>query len=453
MKIIIAGDNLTAYSITSSLAQEQHDITLIGSDKSRLKHIEEVLDIQTVQGPYTEIETLDAAECDHADILIAATEIPETDILISLLASNLYQVPLTIAMLQESLYEQRHHLLKDSALTTSHIWINPSELVANSIIDLIQHPNCKDIFTIQNDYRILRLTWKNGQEAELDTEKLRKKLPDDSQIITVIRQKSPITNIDNTTLKTGDQLIIGCPKSSTEHVLNHFSTPMPIKSIMLAGISEISQQLAKRLPSSTHVKIIDNNLDKATTFARESDNITVLHGDINDTDLLVTEKIDRTDAFLALSNDDEDNLVAALQAKRHQVPFIASLVHRSEIAPIINENHIHSIEPQKMLSNFIFQIIHRDIVNEKHAFHEDMGEIICITIPKHFDGHTLAKIAVPHGGRFFYAKRANDRMDPHPKLKLKQGDILALYLAQARDVAAVTEQLNRPSPSFFDLLR
>ena len=174
MKIIIAGDNLTAYSITSSLAQEQHDITLIGSDKSRLKHIEEVLDIQTVQGPYTEIETLDAAECDHADILIAATEIPETDILISLLASNLYQVPLTIAMLQESLYEQRHHLLKDSALTTSHIWINPSELVANSIIDLIQHPNCKDIFTIQNDYRILRLTWKNGQEAELDTEKLRK---------------------------------------------------------------------------------------------------------------------------------------------------------------------------------------------------------------------------------------------------------------------------------------
>ena len=155
MKIIVVGDSLSAYSIANELSSEAHDITLIGRDKNKLKQVEEALDIQTVQGNFAEISTLQTAECEQADIIIAATESPETDILISLLATNLFQTPLTITILQEPLYQYRDNILKDSRTHKTFV-DQPSELVTESITNLINYPGVQDLVKIQDSHHVLR---------------------------------------------------------------------------------------------------------------------------------------------------------------------------------------------------------------------------------------------------------------------------------------------------------
>ena len=155
MKIIIAGDNLTAYAIANALNSNQYDITLIGNSASNIKQIEESMDIQTVFGDYKSIETLEEAECQNADIIIAATQVPEIDILISLLATNFFQTPLTITILQGSLYDHRKHLLQNSNKHCQHLWINPTNLVTNHISNLIQYPNCQELISVYLDLCII----------------------------------------------------------------------------------------------------------------------------------------------------------------------------------------------------------------------------------------------------------------------------------------------------------
>lgn len=454
MKIIIAGDNLTAYSIASSLAREPHDITLIGNNQDRLKTIEESLDIQTVLGSYTAIDTLEVAECDHADILIAATEVPEVDILISLLASNFYQIPLTISILQATLYEYRQHLLPDTDGSTRHLWINPAKLIAQSIIDLLSHPNCRDFTTIHTDYHVIRCPVTDLEALpQQKVSCLQEQLPETASLITVIRNSKTLDLSHDPTLLIKDHVIIACHQSDTNSIIDTLNKPRKVQSIIMAGISEINQCLIEKLPAQIQVKIIENDLEKATSFAKSTDNITVLHGDINDTDLLITEKIDNTDAFLTLSSDDEDNLVAALQAKRHQVPWIASLVHREEIAPIINEQDILSIEPQQMLTNFIFQTIHNDLITERHTLRDQMGEILCIRVPAHLHMTPVKNLNLPEDAKVFYLFRDNKLVPYQPTFKMKTGDVLAVYLFKGEDSTQVTQQLQSSEPSFFDFLK
>jgi trk system potassium uptake protein TrkA len=454
MKIIIAGDNLTAYSIASALAQEQHDITLIGNNQDRLKTIEESIDIQTVLGAYTAIDTLEVAECDHADILIAATEVPEIDILISLLASNFYQIPLTISILQAALYEHRQHLLPDLDGATRHLWINPAQLTATSIIDLLSHPNCKDITTIHKDYRVVRYQITDLEALpEQRIAGLREQLPDTATLIAIIRKGKALDLSHNSILMIKDHVIVACHQSDANSIIDTLNKPRKVESIIMAGISETSQCLVEKLPAHIQIKIIEDDLEKATSFAKNIDNITVLHGDINDTDLLITEKIDNTDAFLTLSKDDEDNLVAALQAKRHHVPWIASQVHREEIAPIINEQDILSIEPQQMLTNFIFQTIHNDLITERHTLRDQMGEILCIRMLAHQHMIPLNSLNLPVNAKVFYLFRDNQVIPQQPTLKIKTDDVLAVYLPRKEDIAEITQHLQSSAPSFFDFLK
>ena len=449
MKIIIAGDNLTAYAIASALNSNQYDITLIGNNAGNIKHIEETIDIQTVFGDYKSIETLEEAECQNADIIIAATQIPEIDILISLLATNFFQTPLTITILQGSLYDHRKHILQNSNEHCQHLWVNPTNLVTNHISNLIEYPSCQELISVYLDLCVIRIQVEKHHITHQKKAHEIYKLTESINLISVIRKGIPLDKDE--TLQTGDQLIIACSKKNLDQTLTLLTEKKQIKRIIIAGLSAISKALIKKLPNRYHIKIIESNIEKAETFAQTDSNVTILEGDINDEELLITEKIDQTDAFFSLSNDDEDNLVSALQAKRHGVCQIASLVHKPEIGPIIEENQIHCIDPHNLIIDQIITHVHQELIITKRTLHKNTGEIICIQIPKNMNNITIKHLKLPKHAKILELFRNNKSENRNLSSKLKTNDTLAIYFHKTRDLSEFIRQ-TKPKRSLLDNL-
>ena len=450
MKIVIVGDNLTAYTITKSLTHEAHDITLIGDNAVQIKHIEESLDIQTVCNPYTHIETYHTAECEQADIIIAITEIPEIDLLISLIATNLFQIPRVITVIHGSLYTHREALFPYQH-HSQHLWISPTQLVSDNIIDLIEHPYCREMISIAENLCIARVQIENNDLPQCaDWLAQLQKPTSPYQLITVIRHDQHIAHC--TALQVDDHILLASPKDTLHALMKILKPTCTIQSIMIAGISSITKSIAEKIHRKKQVKIIEKDLDKATALAEKHNHITVLEGDINDTDLLIAEKIDQTDAFFALSDDDEDNLVAALQAKRHQVKQISALVHRREITPIVEENNIYSIEPQKILVDHIFKIIHDDLIQQNHSLHRHTGKILRCNIPKHLDQQPLSSLALNKTTKIIHWVRDGETLDSGKTPTLRYQDQIACYLADDAAVKQLLQQLRPPETSLLDML-
>ena len=452
MKIIIVGDNLIAYAITKSLIQESHDITLIGSNTIRIKHIEETLDIQTVLGSYTQVETYKVAECDNADIIITTTDVPEVDLLVSIIGLNTFKVPLMITVTEGSIYNHRHTIMpKNREETQRQIWISPAELMSNNIVELINHPDYQEIININDTFCIARLQLSDDDKAQSKTwvQRLRNKtLP--GTLIGIIRGQQQID--PNKQPQANDHILLTCAKEDLNRIAGSLRTQRKIQSIIVAGISPLTHTLIPKITSPTQIKVIEKNIQQAAYFAEKHNHVTVLEGDINDAELLVSEKIDQTDAFFALSNDDEDNLVAALQAKRHQVTMVNSLVHRPEIAPIIEENGIFSIEPQKTLVDEVFTVIHSNTIIKKYSLHQNIGEIICCRIPKHLHKKSITELKCLTSSKVLHWARKKKKLNQNRTTIMHHQDHITFYMSDHTSVKQLLKQLKEPRQSLLDFL-
>lgn len=452
MKIIIVGDNLTACAIAKSLIQEAHDITLIGNSALRLKHIEETLDIQTVFGDYTHVETYDIAECDQADIMITATEVPEIDLLASMIGMNTFDVTLMITVIQGSIYCHHQNIMgPKNRGTQQQIWISPAALISHNIIDLINHPDYHEVVSITDSQCLARVQINRNDKpnSKVWLQNLRSQ-NHPGRLITIIRDNEQIAHAKQ--LETHDHVLLACPKEDLNHIIATLRTPKSIQSIMIAGISAITQTLVDKISPNIHLKVIEKDITKATNFAEKNNHTTVLEGDINDAELLVSEKIDQTDAFFALSHDDEDNLVAALQAKRHQVETVTSLVYRPEISPIIEENDIFSIEPQKMIVEKVYAIIHSDTITKKYSLHKNTGEIICCRVPKHLDKKSIDTLQLNDQSLVLDWQRKQKSLHTQRTTIMHHQDQIAFYLDSQEAVAKLQEHLSTPKQSLFEYL-
>ena len=449
MNIIIFGDNITATTIAQSLISDAHEITLVGQKKKHIKHIEDTLNIQTVCGNYSNIETYEAAECHLADMVIVMTQHIEIDLMITLITTSLYLTPKVITPLPQALYEHRDQLMPSSKISkTEHIWINTEKLAADYLSNLTTHPGCQEILILAKKHCIARV--KITQNDVAITKNSLKEICEEKRNIADIAIIRDHQILAQNKAKTNDQIIFSCPLSKLDALLRKINRTESAKNIIIAGLTPISQALTTSLMAKKSVKIIEKNITKAKDFAQENENITILEGDINDHSLMIEENIDNTDAFLALSDDDEDNLVAALQAKRHGVPIVAALVNRTEITPIIEDHAIHSVEPQKILIDHIFQIIHEDLVFKQHTLHENAGIVLTCIIPAQCNQFTLQKLALPTCVHPCLLYRQNDYIPLKSKTLLHTEDHLTLLIPEKETLHKVLQRLKQPT-SLLDL--
>ncbi len=337
MNIIIIGAGDIGFSLAKRLAYEKHNISIIESDAERFKFIEQALDAQTLFGHGTNFKLLHKAGIQNADLLIAVSDQDEVN-LIAAMAAKQAGCKKTLARISNPQYLKENSLLPHQEFGVDML-LHPESIVARGAVRLLKQSAASDIIEFAEGRMVLL-----GIHLEADCPILKRPLRE------IVQQHSDfpfrITAIqrrDFTKIPGGDDILM--PNDHIFVVLDRKHIPQllqmvgkhntSLERIMILGGGQIGSLIAEELENDHQVKIVESDSDKSYALAERLDRTMVIRGDGRDINLLALEGIIEMDAFIAVTGDDETNIITCLMAKHLRVPRIISLINKPDYAPII----------------------------------------------------------------------------------------------------------------------
>lgn len=384
MRVVILGAGQVGGTLAQNLVNEDNDITLIDIDESRLQKLQHRLDIQTVLGSASHPNTLIEAGIQQADMLIAVTNSDEVNMLGCLVAYNLFQTPSKIARIRSENYAAYPELFNESSIPVD-VRISPERLITDHIVNLIKYPGTTQILEFA-DGKLLLMTIKIGAGDNIygkNVKQLERLLAGlQVNIVAIFRNKSAKEITDEFVFMQKDSISFMVLAADIQKILMVLGcAENPNKRIMIAGGGHIGNRLAKVLEGSYQVKIIEHNPKSAARLAENLDKAMVLDGDIADKELLLNENIEFTDVFCAVTNDDEANIMASLQAKSLGVKYTMALVNRDAYVDLIDDSSIdYAISPQLITIGKILTKLRRGNMVKVYRLHHDEAEAIELII-------------------------------------------------------------------------
>lgn len=367
MRIIIIGAGHVGFNLTKLLTYEKHDVTIIDNDHDRYSKAAEALDAQAFYGDALSYTLLERARIKNTDMVAAVTDDDAINILTVLMAKT-YGVKKTIARVKNGEFLDDKCPLNKEALNIDLI-IHPESEAASGAVRLLQQSAANHVIEFA-DGKIVML----GIQMDRESPILNKKLIDlDQEFGDIDFRTVAIQRKETTRIPTGDdffmpndRVFIVLPKNQIEQAIKMFGKEnQTIENIMILGGGQTGYLIAKELEKDFNVKIIESEQEASEDLAEKLSKALVIKGDGLDLNLLALEGIIDMDAFIAVTGDDETNIVASLMAKHLRVPKIISLINKTEYSPIIPTIGIDAYLSKQMLTvNRIMKFIRRGhIVN------------------------------------------------------------------------------------------
>ena len=362
MKIIILGCGKVGYNLAEQLAEEGHDITVIDSRGDKVEHACNKLDIMGVQGNGTSYSVQEEAGVEGADLMIAVTDRDEINLLACLIAKKAGNCQ-TIARVRNPEYHREIAFLKEE-LGLSMV-INPDLAAAAEIGRLIQVPSAMEIDTFaKGKVNLVKFqvpmdsAWAGMKIMEVSS-----RMSGDFLICIIERKSSNgegevIIPDGNTYLQGGDRVsVIVPPENMNELFAKMGIVHRIIKNVMIVGGGKISYYLAEHLlKSKIKVKVIEMNQDKCEDLSEKLPNAMIIQGDASNETLLGEEGIQNMDAFVALTNLDEENIMLSLYANKVSKAKLFTKVNRITFEGVIHDIPIGSIiSPKDLTAEYIIQ--------------------------------------------------------------------------------------------------
>ncbi len=418
MKIIIVGDGKVGFTLAEHLSQEEHDITVIDTNDDALKRASEALDVMCVKGNGASISALRESGVDTADVVIAATHSDEVNMICCLTAKRL-GAGFTIARVRNVEYAMELSMIKKGL--GLDLIINPENATAVEIARLLRFPSAANIDTFYRGrveligFRIQEDDFLVGQPLS-DQSRLRE-LP---MLICAAEQDGRVIIPDGSFVpKAGDRLyLIGQPSGLTDffHLLGRYVPK--IKNAFIIGGGRISHYLTTMLEhTGMKVKIVERNMERCRHLSEVLPRTTVICGDGTDQELLESENVSHTDAFIALTDRDEDNLIISLYALQHGIKKVIAKSNRQNYASIAHSVGLDSvISPKLITANQILQVV--------RARKNSKGSVM----------NALYRIADGHAEAMEFAVNETTRHlgVPLKDLRLKKGILIAVLIHQNR---------------------
>lgn len=361
MKIIIAGCGKVGYALAQQLNDEGHELTLIDNSAERLQPALSNLDLQGVVGNASSFLTLLEAGIEHTDLLIAVTGQDEINLISCLLAKKASKCR-TIARVRNPEYFREISYLKD-CMDISMI-INPESAAANAIAQLIQVPDAMDIDSFANgkvDLMQVVIT-EDSPLHNMKVQDFSRKFNHEILICILVHDHQVCIPNGNSVLMAGDTISIILPreKINSFYRMSKLATIREIRDVMIAGGGMIPYYLAQSLlRSGIDVKLIERNRDRCDFLSEALPKATIIHSDATDHDMLLEEGIEKTDAFVSLTNGDEENIFLSLYANKvNAYCKKITKVNRLELDEIISDLPIGSIlSPKNITTEYILQYV------------------------------------------------------------------------------------------------
>lgn len=360
MKIIIVGNGKVGFTLAEQLAREEHDIVVVDTNEAALRKASDTLDIMGVQGNGVSASALKEAGADTADLLISATNSDEVNMVCCLTAKNL-GTQYTIARIRNPEYAVGVNDLRRN-LGIDMI-INPENATAVEISRLLRFPSAANIETFCRG-RVELMGFRLQEHDFLVGKPLRdlssqiKKL---SLLFCAVERENEVIIPNGAFVpQAEDKLyLIGRPTSLDQffHTLGRY---MPkVKNVFIVGGGKISLYLASILETmKMNVKLVEMDPQRCRVISALLPHATVLCGDGTDQELLESERLPESDAFVALTDRDEDNLIISLYAMQQGLPKVIAKANRQNYASIARSIGLDSvISPKLITAQHILQVV------------------------------------------------------------------------------------------------
>lgn len=349
MNILILGAGQVGASLTEVLAKQNNSVTVVDTNNINLQKLQDRFDIRTVNGLAADPDTLIQAGLEDTDILIAATQQDDTNILACQLAHILHKTPTKIARIRNETYLNHPELFdpqqNDHAIPID-LLISPETLVKDYIMQLIEYPGSLQVADFADGkVRIVAIRAKSGSLlVGKEIREIKHHLPKgiEARIVAIYRHEEVVMPTGNTIITEGDEVFFMAIPEDIPTVVDELRNEKfnPSRNIMIAGGGNIGFNLAKDIEKQHQVKVIDREISRARYIAESLDDAIIIHGDVADKSLLMEENIDEIDLFIAVTNSDEANIISGMLAKKLGVKRVISLVNNQSYIDLIHLNHI-----------------------------------------------------------------------------------------------------------------
>ncbi len=338
MKIIIAGAGEVGLHLTKMFSVgEEHNIVIVDADSSKSESINSRYDVLTVTGSATSIAVLKEIGMSNSDLFISVTEKEETNITACTLAKKL-GAKKTIARIdnQEYLSYQNKKILQE--IGVDHVTY-PQKLAALEIVNLIRETGVTESYEFAGgrlSFFAIKLE-KNASVIGKTLEEINRTKSLNYRAVAIERDEKTIVPKGKDIFELGDIVYVLSNKEGVEELMKSSGKEhIDINDVMILGGSRIGTRTAKELQSHFNVKLIDSDEQKCLTISDQLSKTLVLNGDGRDTELLEEEGIKKMDAFIAVTDNSDTNIIACLLAKKLGV--------KRTIAEIENEDYIQIAE-------------------------------------------------------------------------------------------------------------
>ncbi|MGI6712731.1 MAG: Trk system potassium transporter TrkA [Bacillota bacterium] len=430
MKAIIIGAGKVGYNIAQMLSLEGNDVIVIDIDESRLKIVDEHLDVQTLCGNGSSADVLKEADVKHADLLVAVTERDELNIVSCVLGKS-FGTARTIARVRNPEYVCLDQSIARNAMGID-LMINPEKVTANEIAKLVNTAEARNV-EYYADGKVQLLELKVLDKAPI-AGKVLKDLDSSHPflIVAILRESKMIIPRGNDRIMIGDIIFVLAETKEmidVEKFLGQRRTK--VENVVILGGGRIGYYLARQLEEKRiAVKIIEKDLEICKSIAQKLNSSLVIHGDGADLQLLEDENVGTTDLFVALTGDDKLNLLASLLAKHLGVKKTIAQIRRSDYTPLVEKIGIdRAISPRLLTAGAILRFLRKGQIISITLISDARAQITELIVPKEFKhaGQSLMNIKFPHGAIIGALVRGNKVIVPSGKDALLPEDRVIIF--------------------------
>ncbi len=457
MNILILGAGQVGSTVAESLVSEANDITIVDTDVEKLRFLQSRFDLRTVVGAASHPAVLREAGIADADMLLAVTQSDEVNMVACKIAASLYSTPTRIARIRSADYLANPALF-DAANFCIDFSICPEQILTDYISKLVEFPEALQVLEFADGLVSLvavRATEGSpliGRELSF----LRTHLPNvETRVAAIFRQDHPIIPKGGTVIEPNDEVFFIAATAHIRTVLKELRhMDQPAKRVMIVGGGNIGRRLALALEQRYQVKVIEYNKKACERLAGEMSSTLVLHGDGTDENLLAAEHVGEVDVFCALTNDDENNIMSALLAKRGGARKVISLINRSAYVGLVQGENIDiALSPAHVTIGSLLAYVRQGDVAVVHSLRRGAAEALEVVAhgerqSSRVVGRRIDEIDLPVGATIGAIVRAGQVLIAHHDTVIEPDDHVIVFVVNKATIRKV-EKLFQVGVGFF----
>ncbi len=437
MKVIICGAGQVGYNIARQLAAEDNDVTIIDQSAELIQKINDSLEVRAIRGFGSQPDVLEQAEADGADMLIAVTQSDEVNMMACQVAHTLFEVPLKIARIRNQAYLSPlwSRLFSRERIPIDHI-ISPEMEVAASIARRMEVPGALDVISLHNDLvKVVGvLCTENCPLLHTPLRQLTALFPDlDIEIVAMVRGDRMFVPTADEQMVPDDEVYFAVATKHLARAMSAFGYEEPqAKRVVVLGGGNVgyflTREVEKRYPRA-NIRIIEADRARAQLLAQKVERAIVLLGDGLDEAVFEEANVAASDLFVAVTNNDETNILGGLLAKRSGARRAVVLTNKGGFAGLSTGIGLDAVvSPRSITVSRILQHVRRGRIKAVHSLRDGGAEIIEAEALETTEliNRPIGTLNLPKDSKIGAIVRDDEVIIPRPSTEIRAGDSVVM---------------------------